>query len=210
MRTTTAILVLMFAVSALQAQNDSFNYFNFDMGVVAPSHNFGNNSYGFGGYIEPKIYILENLAVGLKFDGIVAGGGNFKDVGDEFSLSMSAITSTAVMTDYFFSTDRVMPFAGLGFGRYIYGGQTIASTDSDANITQSAGESWGLCPRVGTQIGPFRIAVECNWVFKPSTYVYQSVGSDGITQEVNASGEFSRSYIGLKIGGVIGENRWLN
>ena len=200
MKFSTLLFALLFSLGAsAQFPADNNNLFNVDAGVMVPFAP-GDKSVGFGGYAEPKFNLLNYLAVGLKFDGYVAFGGRIDgiDYGD-ISFRMTVMTSTALTADYIAPLEgSFRPFAGLGFGRYTYASQSVST--NTVEITQEAGISWGLCPRVGIQLGAFRLSCEYNVLFKPSTYVYQQVSVGGPPVE----GKLSRNYFGFKIGGVIG------
>ena len=196
------LLTLVGTSASAQFPADNNNLFNTDVGIIVP-YSPGNSSVGFGGYAEPKFNLLNYLAVGVKFEGYVAFGGRIQgiDYGD-VSFQMTVMSGTALTADYIAPLGgSFRPFAGIGIGRYTYASQSVST--NTVNITQEAGISWGLCPRAGIQLGAFRLSCEYNWLFKPSTYVYQQVSVGGPPVE----GKLSRNYFGFKIGGVIGWKR---
>ncbi|MBN4077524.1 hypothetical protein JYT25_00060 [bacterium AH-315-C20] len=195
---TLLFSLLLVTATTSMAQADNNNLFNCDVGILIP-YAPGDRSAGFGGYVEPKFNVTNHIAVGFKSEGYVSFGGRIAniDYGD-FSFRMTVMTGMALTGDYIFLEETFRPFAGFGFGRYTYASQSVST--SYVEITQEAGISWGICPRVGIQLGAFRLSCEYNILFKPSTYVYQQVSVGGPPTQ----GKLSRNYFGFKIGGVIG------
>ena len=124
-------------------------------------------------------------------------------------ISMSGHSSTMLTGDYFFLTDKIRPFAGLGFGRYVFVNQSISDSPSKSTVTQQGSTSFGFGLRGGVQFNAFRLALEYNIPFKQGVYVYQKVESNGSINQVvsTSSHNFSKNYLTVKLGWVIGGKR---
>jgi len=195
----SAALLLSLGGSS-QASNNAF--FNFDLGISIP-RSPADKAGGFGLYIEPKFNVTNHVAAGFKLEGMIIFGS--KVAGLSYAgakITMGAMSSMALTGDYIFLEESFRPFAGFGIGRYKYAAQSTGV--GGVSVTQEAGKSWGICPRLGIHLGAFRIACEYNWLFKSGTYAYQEVGSGSVSQGVGSTGKMSRSYFGFKIGAVIG------
>nr|WP_319400826.1 outer membrane beta-barrel protein [uncultured Carboxylicivirga sp.] len=181
-------LVLIIAIAVLgiaqaSAQSENYKAFKVDLGMLygLPSDGF---DAGIGFYVEPKYNLTDNIALGLKMEWAVLGA----EESDGLSASISALGSYQVTGDYYFGTNKVRPFVGLGTGIY-----SMGSVDYTANTLEGTGElsadygsKFGLAPRAGLLLGHFRLGLEYNII-------------TGIPSELA-----SRNYMSIKIGFEIG------
>ena len=128
--------------------------FNLPQGDFADAYDLG-----IGFYLEPKYAIHENIDLGLVIgsDGFVGTDG--KLFGATSALSALVILPTAT---YRFSTNTVIPSAGLGLGLYNF-------KEADVTIAgiRTKGESeskFGFAPRIGVYIGRLNLGAAYNIV----------------------------------------------
>lgn len=112
-------------------------------------------SYGFNFSVEPKYNVLDNLAVGLKLE---AAGFILSD--DEDYLTLASLPSVSLTSEYYFGKKTVRPYIGIAAGAYF---PKVYEFD-DETITYSGDTKFGFAPRVGVQIGHFRVGAEYNIV----------------------------------------------
>ena len=151
--------------------------------------------------VEPKLNVMDNLAVGLRVEAMIAGGGNIGAPGSgSVSMKENIDVATMLKGDFFLSRGSVRPWVGLGVGTYDVVGQGV-STDSSsgASVDQKAGRFFGVAPQVGLEMGGFRLAATYNDVAKADVVVTQSVG--GGTQTKKYSDNYFTLSIGFRMGG---------
>jgi outer membrane protein W len=128
--------------------------------------------------IEPKYAITDQINVGLRIE--VAVTANIDEVGDQSKATGNG--SYLLTGDYYFTTNKFRPFAGLGGGFY-----TTATVDANTELTSSGDlptdSNFGFMARAGFEYGHLRMGFEYNFL------------------KENAG------YLGLKLGVVIGGGR---
>jgi len=153
------ILIGLFAIN-LSAQADNYGPIEWDIigfSYVLPSGD--NVSGGIGIYSEPRFNLKDNISIGLRYDLAIFGSA------DEFGGDIGTSASYALMGDYYFGTNsNKRAFAGLGIGRF--GGASITVVNPDGTESEAdGGNSIGLIPRVGYELGFLRFALEYNYAF---------------------------------------------
>ena len=153
---------LFAASTAVQAQSKMYKPVKVDLAV---GYGFGN-AKGVVISLEPKYNIQDQLAIGLRMEGAVLAGLEAEDAnGMPTEISISAIGSYLVTGEYYFSNNSFRPLAGLGTGIYSMG--SITASTSDDSIDEGAvdiGNRFGIAPRVGFEVGHFRMGLEYNLI----------------------------------------------
>jgi outer membrane protein X len=145
---------------------------------------------------EPKYAVIPNLSVGLRFEVAVMARGTADDQGNISEVDVKAAGSYLATGDYYFTENTARPFLGAGVGIF-----SLASASADQNTASGgAGSKFGGMVRGGVEISHFRLGLEYNIV--PSTNVTIVDGGGNTT-----TGKAKNSYIGIKIGAVIGGGR---
>lgn len=157
------------------------------MGAYSPGE---LTTYGFGGMFEPKFNLHDQIAIGVRLEGVALFGGSISGGGTSVSVGLRAVTAYLLKADYFFTTTGVRPFVGLGLGMYNSGG-TSGGTGG-ASVT--AVRAFGMMPQVGVNFGGFRLAFVYHIVFAPTLEVTVNSGSGA---------KMSRNYFGLELAGTI-------
>lgn len=179
-----SVCVIIGTITMSHAQSTIFKPFKVDMGL----------GYGFGKakgvvfHLEPKYSIKDELAVGLRIESAILG--NIEaDNSTVSSVDLSAIGSYLVTGDYYFSNRIFRPLAGLGMGVYSMGGVKVQASDNiDETVDINVGTKFGLAPRVGFEVGHFRMGLEYNLI-------------------TGQPKNFNRNYFSTKIGVVFGGGR---
>jgi hypothetical protein len=186
------------------AQSQNYQSVRVDLGgsYVTTDEHWG--SWGIGVWIEPKFNLLDQLAVGLRFDEIAILGGMLSD---EPNITQKAGTAFLLKGDYFFFSNTVRPFGALGLGMYILGGQSIQASTSttNASISQKAGKYFGIAPQIGVDISHFRVSIVYNIILGATLEVSQTVTTGGTS--IQQSSSISQNYLSFEIGGVIGGSK---
>ena len=139
------ILLLFLLTCALTAVVKGQEYKKFKFGVgIGP---VWADRYGSAGGIlitlEPAFRTSDNLAMGLRLEQAVVGGGLIDN--------LEVVSSVTVNGQYYLSDNKLRVFTGLGLGFYEYG--------SDA-----FGTKFGLYPRVGFDIRHFSVSLDFNFI----------------------------------------------
>ncbi len=191
---------ILFLFTAAVASAQTFKPFKVDLstGYAIPSGKGAKGGILF--VVEPKYAVIDNLSVGLRLEGAVMARG-FSTVQDEDAeVDVKASASYLATADYYFTENTVRPFAGVGAGLFSL---ASASANSTGSGSVGTGSKFGGMLRAGTEIGHFRIGLEYNLV--PTTNVTMVD-----TQGNETQGKAKNSYIGIKIGAVIGGGRISN
>jgi len=166
------------------AQEATFKPFKVDVafGYAAPSGGSGTKG-GVIFAIEPKYALNDMITLGLRMEGAVTAHATVDANGQDVTGDAKASGSYLLTSDFYFSTSKFRPFAGIGAGIYT----NAAVDDINASDEVKQGSSFGVAPRVGFELGHFRTAIEYNVAGK--------------------TGSFSNNYLGIKLGFFIGGGR---
>ena len=163
-------LITIVAVNAaVSAQSGGYKPFKVDamFGYALPA---GSDAIkgGITFSIEPKYNVTDNIAIGVQLGSTLLASSNS-------SIGLAALANYSLVGEYYFSDNKVRPFAGLGTGIYAPG--DIELTINGKTSTIPGGKSmFGFAPRVGLQIGHFRLAAEYNLV-KDSNFLSIKLGA---------------------------------
>ena len=180
-------LVLLFAICALTANAQNEKSFQVITGLGG-ALTFGEMpSYGISASVEPKVFITNNIVVGLRFEGDVLFGGNIDSQNpQDISVSMSSRTAQLLKAEYYLSDLKVRPYAGFGFGRYT---QANIGTLGTGEVSIAAVNTFGVAPEFGLAFGSFRLSAIYNIV----------PGKDLVTIDVGDVRNVSRNYLVLQM-----------
>jgi len=173
------LVALVIAQCSLAQGSDTgriFKKFKVDvsLGYAIPQSSSNGASYSGGGLfaIEPKYAVVDQLAIGVRFEGaaIVHEYNN----GYSNQTNGKANVSYLLTGDYYFSNKSFRPFIGAGAGIY-----TVASVDSSTNSVSSlpTTSQFGFMIRGGFEAGHFRLGVEYNFVGNSANYLGLKVGA---------------------------------
>jgi outer membrane protein W len=180
-----SVLMLTGVVVAVNAQSTAFKPFKVDFAVGYAIPGGSGAKAGVLFAFEPKYAINNNITAGLRFEGAVVARAVKDANGDYTAGEVKAAASYVATADYYFNTNTFRPFVGVGAGLFSTAG---ASVDSNGDVVEGASASkFGGVPRVGFELGHFRMAVEYNVVGK--------------------TGDITNSYIGIKLGFFAGGGR---
>lgn len=158
-------------------------------GYAAPIGD-GNNG-GFIFAMEPKFSVMDQLAIGIKFEGVLMG--NFSSntyYGGTTIDDAKAISATLLTADFYFTkTYTFRPFVGGGAG--IFG---LASDVYDTYDGSNTDYKFGGMLRAGAEIKHFRFGVEYSFIPSSRLNDYNNVDN----------GSLKNSYIGIKAGFCFG------
>lgn len=193
MKRVSLIILSLCAVVIVNAQE--FKPFKVDIstGYAIPSGKGAKGGVLFA--IEPKYAVMDALSLGLRMEAaVMARGYDLNNTNGDASVDVKAAASYVLTGDYYFSSNTVRPFAGAGIGLFSL---AAASADETNGGVATAKSKFGGLLRVGAEISHFRVGIE-----------YNLVGKTDLKDASNATiGSSKNSYIGIKIGGVIGGGR---
>jgi hypothetical protein len=174
----------------------------FDAGLALP-----NAGAGFDAGIDIRYNIMDNVNVGVKFNGgLLLKDIAVDDVANTASITTSVISSSLLTSDYYFNdgTSSFAPFLGGGLGLYkvINIGLTATGDTPPEPVSNTANflpeRVFGGLLRGGFEAGHFRMALE--YYLIPRTTLY----------DVNNSniGTTGNSFLNLTLGFYLGGGRW--
>jgi len=119
------------------------------------------NSYGFGGLFEPKANIVDQFAVGARFEAAVLGG---LDATNPAAVVVSArmIFGGMVKGELSLLPGEVRPFVGAGLGWYA---AVVLAGGLSSGTSGFAGNGPGVMPQVGVDLGWLRVAAQYHLLF---------------------------------------------
>ena len=190
-RPLLVVAALLFAGTAA-AQAENYEPVRFNVGLLVP-YTPGTGSGGFGGVVEGKYNITDNIAAGLRLDGALQFGGSVGTA--SASVNIGVVAAVLAKGEFFLTNSTVRPFVGLGAGMYALAGQSVTAGEGSAGVTQAAGSVFGVAPQLGLDLGAVRLAATYN-VLLGGDLIVQQVSSDGSPPpEV----EVSRNYFGFEL-----------
>lgn len=146
----------------LVAQPTIFKPFKVDTGIefiISTSEETGG---GMGWYISPIYNVTDRLSIGPRFGFSYAGSGSI-DVGvGSVKVGASQLFSFLMVTDYYFTTERVRPFVGLGIGMYKRSEAKIETGAGIVDLSINAKTNFGIKPRIGLNVGHFKMTIDYN------------------------------------------------
>ncbi len=187
------------------AQDGERQFHKFKGEVSLGYANFPGNSdikSGFLFALEPRYMILDQLAVGGRFETNIL----FKNVktydgygNKDENIKIKVYQSFCLTSEFYFTKNpKFRPFIGAGGGLFLLSAATSEHEYLDDEDGSSTKLKFGGLLRAGVEIGLMRIAIEYNMVPKTfSSYEYydNSVGNYLIAHDISKN-----SYIGAKIG----------
>lgn len=155
------IILISTLALPMSAQSD-YRPFKVDMGILLGEVN--KHDVGLiAPYIEPKYNINNNFSVGLRMEYVFYSKVDFIEYNpndpylSDFDSDGWTFSVLGTM-DYYFNDNFVRPFIGIGAGYYyMYNAKENSYLNFDEHVI-----SFGYVPRIGINIGQFRIACEYN------------------------------------------------
>lgn len=203
MRKVILSLLLVAFVFSVNAQEKGKIRVGFSGGLTLP-----NSGFGLGGDMDIRYNVMDNVNVGVKFGSAIM----FKDVildevTNTASLKACGLTSTLVISDYYFSDGLSVfaPFIGGGLGLFKVLNLGLTAQQNTTNYyssTDFAGvlpeRKFGGMLRGGFEAGHFRMSLE-----------YYLVPRSTVVDVNNLSMGMARnSFLNATIGFYLGGGRW--
>jgi hypothetical protein len=180
------LLIAFFVLCSvsLSAQRISFQFVTGIGGALS----FGElKGYGISACLEPKVFIGDNIAAGIRLEGDVLFGGNLDVENTEnLSVGMSSRAATTIKGEYYITDMKVRPYVGAGVGRFTQA-NIGASGSGGANLQASSGI--GFAPEAGLALGNFRLSAIYNIV----------PGKNIVDIDVGDALEISKNYLVLQM-----------
>jgi outer membrane protein W len=169
-----------------QAQSPTFKPFKVDVAVGYAVPDGHGAKAGLVFAVEPKYVLNDKFTIGLRMEAAATARAYVDNNGYMKSADVKASGSYLATGDYYFSTNKFRPFAGIGAGVFSLAAASIDDSGEEVSAVASS-TRFGAAPRIGFEFGHFRTAVEYNIVGKV--------------------GKISNNYIGIKAGFFIGGGR---
>jgi outer membrane protein X len=176
-----------------------------DVGLIGTYLPTGLGGGGFGGVVEPKFLLTDNIALGVQFQGALSFGGSISNAGT--SVGIGAVAATLAKGEYLFTHHgNVRPFVGLGLGFYDIASESVSAGSSMASVDQKAARTFGVEPEIGVDLGAVRLAVAYNAMLGTEIEVHQTVGNAMTT--TTYSENYLMFELGFRIGGGFRPDGW--
>lgn len=168
--TFTVLLICLFNDQVI-AQSREFKPFKVDFGITTLFPTDGISGNGMGMYINPMFNLSDNFSVGPRVQLAYTTEENKGYVSSYMDGQIINLHSFLGVSDLYFSRDRARFFAGFGFGFYSQIRSWTSVFLSSSDQTRESYFSLGLMPRVGFNVGHFKMAVQYN-ITGPGMYNY--------------------------------------
>lgn len=179
-----AIIIFAMCTFTMNAQDISFHLIS---GIGAALSYGEMPAYGISASVEPKVFIGNNIAAGLRFEGDVLLGGNIDTENTEnLSVGMSSRAAQLVKGEYYITDMKVRPYVGFGLGRFT---QANIGATGAGEVSIDAYNGFGVAPEVGIALGSFRLSAIYNVV----------PGKSLVNITVGDVREVSRNYLVLQM-----------
>lgn len=169
---TLTFACLLFTTSNAYGQN--YGKFAVDLGAKYSLLTGDYSGGGVGFFLEPQAMIKDNLGIGIRMGFDLLNGATTSDQGNTINGGIDLLSSYQVTGNYFFKkTGNKRGFAGLGLGFANQGGvsfEGIGSSTVDGDV--ELGTVFGFSPRVGFDLGAFKIYADYNQYFKKGAKSY--------------------------------------
>lgn len=193
----------------LNAQETNNRRILIEAGVLPVSSDSENLEFFIN--IEPKVKVVENIFIGLRFG--VALNTNLFENNDVFIFSIDDKSDNGVVSfvpnlDYYLNDFRlkervIRPYVGLGLGYYLSSDIDVAQVDmmdfSEDVSEVSINKRIGLLGRGGFESGRLRLGLE--YTLMPKAAIEMPDGT--------VAGTVDSRYLGLSVGLVIGSGQSL-
>jgi len=150
------ILLVLFANTFTKAQD--FTAFKVESGGIygLPS----DNAYtaGIGVYLHPSYYLSDRINIGLKGEFAIIGAASEEGM----SISISAISSYLLTSNFYLAKSKVRPYIGVGVGLYQLGSASVGVGTDPVYI--EFGDKFGVAPKIGLDLSHFTINVAYNYI----------------------------------------------
>lgn len=147
--------------------------------------------------IEPKYAVIPQLALGVRFEGVVIARFGGYDAEGNPNTEVKGQGSYVATGDYYFTNNyAVRPFVGGGVGIYRIAG--VEMTSGAEGVSTSS--KFGGMIRGGVELSHIRLGIEYNIVPSTTFSGYDMNGNPATLTSRNG-------YLGLKLGVCIGGGR---
>jgi outer membrane protein X len=181
----------LFELASAHAQARSYEPIRVDSGLIG-SYVSASGRAGFGGVVEPKFNVHDNIAVGARFEGAIMFGGEIgPDSGTKVQLGV--VAAGLIKGEYLVGTSAVRPFIGFGLGVFDMISQSVEAGPGTAGVDQRAGRYFGIAPQLGINLGRLRLAATYNMILGADIEVRQMVGN------VEQSTTYSQNYLSFEM-----------
>jgi len=133
--------------------------FKFEIGGLygLPTDEFYKGGVGF--YAHPSYYVMDKLDIGIKAEWVIIGGAS--DLGD--NVSISAIGSYMLTSNYYFTVSKVRPYVGIALGLYNMGSLS-SDLGGGSSVNLDYGSKFGFAPKIGLDLGHFTLNASYNMI----------------------------------------------
>jgi hypothetical protein len=189
-----SLSILLLSVFAIANAQHEFKPFKVDVstGYAIPGGEGAKGGVLF--VVEPKYAVIPNVSVGLRWEIAVMARGAANQNANTADVDVKAAGSYLATGDYYFTQNKVRPFAGLGLG--IYSLAAVSAYDNSASV--GASSKFGQMVRAGVELSHFRVGVEYNIVPKTTVETVNANTGDVTTSSIK------NGYVGIKLGFTIG------
>jgi len=195
------LLAALLPARPASAQAANYEAIRIDLGLVG-GYSEGVDAGGFGGVFEPKFLLHDNIAIGLRIEGIIMFGASLDGPGGSSSYRSGSASATLVKAEYLLGTWDIRPFASLGIGIYSFGGQEVEFLEpGGARVRQNLGRHIGIAPQIGIELARLRLAVTYNTILGAGIEVEQTVG------DPSSFRKFSQNYYSIEFSFHFGGSR---
>jgi len=151
---------------------------------------------GFPFAVEPKYAVLEQLSVGIRWEGLMGLHNIYSDADNSSEADVTFGSSYVATADYYLNNNTFRPYVGAGLGMYKTGKITYKDPeDNTHDYNAPKPSSFGGMLRAGFEVTHFRMGLEYNFV--NNTFVSPYTNKD-----------IKSGYFSIKVGVHIGGGKY--
>jgi hypothetical protein len=157
------------AQSTTSTTSTTYKAFKVDIGLGYAGPSSGTAEAGAAFSIEPHYRLSDDFALGLRLEGAAL---IYKR--SDGSTKGSLLTSYCPSGDYYLSNNSFRPFVGAGLG--IFDQESVSSNSGGAGLV-AGGAKFGVFPRVGFEVGHFRLSADYDIIQSATNYFAIGIGA---------------------------------
>jgi len=169
------LFLISFMAVSIMASAQSYKKVKVDLslGYAIPTMGGGGTKGGVTFTVEPHYRIMDELALGIRFEGAALAYVN--NLGNNSNTSVAVLSSYCATGDYYFGNGGFRPFAGAGLGLFNSASININTQSGSGTQVVPGTSQFGFFPRAGFETGHFRMSAEYN-IIDNSGYFSTKIG----------------------------------
>jgi outer membrane protein W len=157
------LFILSIFTTGIHSQVSVYKPFKVDIGTTLDIPTDDKAGTGFGIYVEPRYGVNDRIVLGIRLECIFLTSASITVNASSVDIKYTTVVPVLLTGEYFFNTNKVRPFVGLGLGMYKKTLGGVSTSIGNVNIGSKTETKFGFAPKMGINSGHFRFAVIYNF-----------------------------------------------